>query len=87
MLRITKIDGNGQAVTLKLEGRIVSDWVGELERQCRAELTQGRHVHLDLTHVTLVDERGHTLLKHLVGDQLDIVQCPALIRSLLDERM
>jgi anti-anti-sigma regulatory factor len=86
MLRITKINGNEATVTLKLEGQIVSDWVRELERECRVALAQGRRVHLDFTHVTFVDERGCASLRNLVSDQLDIVQCPALIRSLLDDR-
>lgn len=87
MLRITKINGNGATVTLKLEGQIVSDWVRELERECRVSLAQGCRVHLDFAHVTFVDQRGCALLRSLVCDQLDIIQCPALIRSFLDDRM
>jgi ABC-type transporter Mla MlaB component len=87
MLRITKISGNGTTVTLKLEGQIVSDWVRELERECRVALAQGRRVHLDFAHVTFVDEPGCALLRNLVCDELDIVHCPALIRSFLDDRM
>ncbi len=87
MLRITKINGNEATVTLKLEGQIVSAWVRELERECRVALAEGRRVHLDFTHVSFVDECGCALLRNLVGDELDIVHCPALIRSFLDDRM
>ncbi len=87
MLRITKLNGNEVAVTLKLEGQIVSDWVRELERECRVALAQGCRVHLDFTHVTFIDERGCALLRNLICSELDIVHCPALIRSFLDDRM
>ena len=85
MLRITKVDEDCSAVTLRLEGQIVSAWAGELGLECRRSFAQHRRVHLDFAHVTFVDEHGCKLLRSLAGDQLDIVNCPALIQSVLDD--
>jgi hypothetical protein len=40
MLRITRMAESPSHVTLKLEGRIVSDWVSVVERECLAVLQE-----------------------------------------------
>lgn len=84
MLRITKFDEDHTGVILKLEGRIASDWVDEVERECRRALAQRQRVRLDLRDVTFVDRRGARALRALRGERLHIVNCPALIRDLLE---
>jgi anti-anti-sigma regulatory factor len=84
MLRITRLDMNATAVKLKVEGRIASDWVAEVERECQHFLATGRSVVLDLSDVTFIDRRGARVLRTLRTGQLGIVNCPALIRDLLD---
>ena len=85
MLRITKVTENGTAVTLKLEGQIASAWVGEFELECGRWLEQQRCLHLDFRDVTFVDTRGRKALARLRGVDVEIFNCPALIRELLDE--
>jgi len=74
MLRITTFE-NGQIATLRLEGRLVGDWVGELER-CWIRIKNANHkrkLKVDLTDVEFVDERGEELLERafLEGAELD----------------
>lgn len=66
MLRITTI-ANGTTITLRLEGRLVGDWVGELERCCTCLRTADptRKVEIDASDVQFVDEKGEALLERL----------------------
>jgi anti-anti-sigma regulatory factor len=63
MLRIS-IDEAQEVVTLRLEGRLIGAWVGEVER-CWRKATAGldeRAVVIDLTAVSFVDSDGGALL-------------------------
>jgi anti-anti-sigma regulatory factor len=83
MLRITKIPRGSSGVALKLEGQIVSEWAGELERECQQLLTKQPNVQLDFDGVTLVDRRGAEMLKGFGNEKLSILNCPPLIRAVL----
>lgn len=66
MLRITTID-KGQTTTFRLEGRLVGDWVTELER-CWLDTKSAdcrRRFRVDMSDVEDVDKKGKTLLKRL----------------------
>jgi len=62
MLRISEIGGSNDHVLLKLEGRVVGPWVGELAGASGRVLDAGRTVKLDLTGVSYVDREGVKLL-------------------------
>ncbi len=66
MLKITKPKANSIQVTLKVEGKIVSDWVSLLEKECLSQM-QEKQVLLDLSDVTYVDHRGVEMLQRLVA--------------------
>jgi hypothetical protein len=64
MLRITRLNADGRLV-LKLEGRLVGPWVGELEacwRGVAAIAAPGEPVWVDLGDVWLVDEAAERQL-------------------------
>ncbi len=83
MLRVTKTSENASRVTLKLEGQIVSDWAGEMERECRGWLQSKRLVLLDLEQVTFTDSRGVAMLRRAAADGVELRNCPPLIEALL----
>jgi len=58
MLKISQVGKAKHSVTLKLEGRVVGEWVGELRQVCESLLNEGRAVRLDLTDVSFVDDDG-----------------------------
>jgi hypothetical protein len=62
MLKISQSGKGNHSITLKLEGRIVGPWVGELRRVCEMLLTEGRALKLDLTDMTYADADGVTAL-------------------------
>jgi anti-anti-sigma regulatory factor len=83
MLRITKVAESPSSITLKLEGRLVSDWVSLVERECLA-LRQGqRQISLDFSEVTFIDDRGVKMLQRIASADLKVVNCPAFIADLL----
>ena len=62
MLKISQTGIAAQSVTLKLEGRIVGPWVGELCRLCETLLSHRSPLNLDLTDVRFADADGVTAL-------------------------
>ena len=67
MLKIAIIETSGQAVTLRLEGRVIGPWVEELRRSCERALDRGGRLTLDLAHVSFIDRDGIALFRDL-GD-------------------
>jgi hypothetical protein len=62
MLRISEIGGSDGHRLLKLEGRIVGLWVGELAGVSGRVLDAGRTLKLDMAGVSYVDREGLKLL-------------------------
>jgi anti-anti-sigma regulatory factor len=85
MLRITEIVDSGAETTLHVEGRIVSEWVGVLQEECRRVLQEsGRRLRLDLGAVTFIDPRGVLALRWLTTKGVAIVNSQAFIDALLN---
>ena len=84
MLRIREVADSRTETTLLVEGRIVSEWVGVLERECRQfRLEPWRQLRLDLTAVTFIDPPGVSALRRLAADGVAIVRVPDFIDALL----
>jgi ABC-type transporter Mla MlaB component len=79
MLRITRVTTNG-ATVLKLEGKLLAPWTGELLDQCNGA---GEQVALDLSRVSFVDGAGVALLNELRGRGATIVACSGFVAELL----
>jgi len=58
MLKISQAEKANHSVTLKLEGRVVGEWVCELRQVCETLLTEGQSLKLDLADVTFADASG-----------------------------
>ncbi len=78
MLRITK-SANGEVV-FKLSGRIETENMAELEVLLSAEAS-GRHVALDLSDLTLVDQGFVSFLKQSEANGIELKNCPAYVRE------
>jgi ABC-type transporter Mla MlaB component len=62
MLKISQAGSVNGIVTLKVEGRLVGPWVGELRKACEFILKEGRTLKLDLADVSYVDAKGVAVL-------------------------
>jgi len=78
MLRITRT-ANGEVV-FKLSGRIETENVAEVKALLSAE-TSGRHVVLDLSDLTLVDQGFVSFLKQSEANGIELKNCPAYVRE------
>jgi anti-anti-sigma regulatory factor len=78
MLKIERT-ANGDVV-LKLSGRMGTENIAELEPLLSAE-TSGRHILLDLSDLTLVDQDVVSFLRHSEGDGIELKNCPAYVRE------
>ncbi len=84
MLRITKVSESPSLVTMKLEGRIASDWVSLLEKECLRSLEEKRKVVLDFSGVTFVDWRGVEMLGKISVNNMQVINCCPLIEDFLN---
>ncbi|MCI0748662.1 MAG: STAS domain-containing protein [Verrucomicrobia subdivision 3 bacterium] len=84
MLRITEISESANSVTLKVEGRIVSEWVTVLEQECLKWLRAKPEVLLDFSEVMFIEHNGVAMLKRIASPSLRLINCPALINELLN---
>ncbi|HEY3242034.1 MAG TPA: hypothetical protein VGM03_01670 [Phycisphaerae bacterium] len=82
MLRITSSESNGVAA-LKLEGRLVGPWVGQLRLTCDQARGAGAGLVLDLSDVTFVDAEGLCLLQELAAGGVGINNRSRFIAELL----
>jgi anti-anti-sigma regulatory factor len=84
VLRITEISESADSVTLKVEGRIVSEWIAVLEQECLKWLRAKPEVLLDFSEVTFIEHNGVAMLKRIAFPGLRLINCPALINMLLN---
>ena len=65
MLKISEGPPGKKSITLRLEGRVVGPWVGELAQICELLINDGRRLVLELSEVSFADNKGVVLLAGL----------------------
>ena len=83
MLKISQAGKVNHSVTLKLEGRVVGPWVGELRQVCEALMTEGRALKLDLTDVTFADASGVSVLSSFKSRGVTLSNCSPFVEEQL----
>jgi anti-anti-sigma regulatory factor len=83
MLKISQAGKANHSVTLKLEGRVVGPWVGELRQVCEALLTEGRSLKLDLAEVTFADTDGVGVLSSFKLRGVRFANCSPFVEEQL----
>jgi hypothetical protein len=83
-LRITRVEDAEAGTTLCVEGRVVGDAVGLLERECRRALQEVPGVRLDVGGVTIIDGRGVMMLRCLRAAGARVLHCSPFVEHLLD---
>lgn len=83
MLRITQVSEDSDAICLKVEGRVIGDWVSELARTCGSCLSQERRIILDMSEVTYIDGLGVQTLKKILKENVQISGATLLMQALL----
>ena len=83
MLRITRLDDDPQGPCLRLEGRIVGDWVSVLEAELARDDLRDRPLVLDLSRVDFATAPGVMVLRRAAESGATLTGCSPLIASLL----
>ncbi len=86
MLRITEARPTAGTSILRLVGRVIGPWVGELGQACEEALSSARALTLDLAEVSFVDEHGVALIRALAKREVALVNCSPFIAERLSER-
>jgi hypothetical protein len=75
------------ATKITLEVRLAGPWIEELER-CWREFKQsaaGRHLTVDLTGVTFVEQEGKALLTRMYQGGADLLASGCCMRSIVED--
>jgi anti-anti-sigma regulatory factor len=83
MLRITSVAVPEKATVLKLEGKLLEPWVGELNSACLKADLENQPVILDLSSLSFVDSLGIAALHELLSRGYRFEGCSALVIQLL----
>ena len=79
MLKITRVSGGAEA-GLRVEGRLIGPWVGELATACAGPVAGLR---LDLSGLTFADDDGAALLRGLIERGAKVGACSGYVAALL----
>lgn len=83
MLRITALSPRIDGCCLRVEGRLVGDWVEVLRLEVERARLLGSKLQLDLAGVEFADPAALTLLLMLSEQDVELVACSPLLLSLL----
>ncbi|WNM64129.1 hypothetical protein [Candidatus Nitrospira neomarina] len=83
MIRITLMDTAEKHTTMKVEGRIVSDWIEVMETEFKNLLAEGKIVALDLSEVTFVEPEGVHMIRGILDKGCVLSSCPLFIHHVL----
>jgi anti-anti-sigma regulatory factor len=83
MLRITSVPVSENATVLKLEGKLLGPWIGELNAASLKADLENRPVILDLSSLSFVDTQGIATLHELRKRGYQFEGCSALVIRLL----
>jgi ABC-type transporter Mla MlaB component len=86
MLRITPLSSRNDVRCLRVEGRLVGDWVEVLQVELEHAQAQAPKLELDLAGVDFADSKALSLLLEVEERGVKLVACSPLLISLLESK-
>jgi hypothetical protein len=83
VLRISRVEAQDKAVTIRLEGQVRGPWVEELRRSCDQLLATKSGLILDLTDVSFIDMDGVALCRCLSNQNVALLHCSPFVAEQL----
>jgi anti-anti-sigma regulatory factor len=83
VLRISRIDQNGAGVCLKVEGRLIGEWVELLESELAEASRLTAMLSLDLAAVDFASAQATEVLRGATARGVRIVGCSPFLSKLL----
>jgi len=87
MLRITQLTTHRETPCLRVEGRLVGDWVQVLALEIEKARAQTLALTLDLAGVEFADSQALSLLDAVIERGVELTACSPLLTSLLENRL
>ncbi len=81
MLRIVEESMTDSATTLRLDGRLVGQWVELLRSSCEEVFQGDGRLILDLIGVSFADHNGAQLLRRLEQLEVALINCPPFLQE------
>ncbi len=86
MLRVTKTFEDDSAVTLRLDGKLISTTLSDVEGLCLHYADkENKLVALDFSGVAFIDESGAKLVRRIKSDRVAILNCSLFVKTFIDE--
>jgi hypothetical protein len=85
MLMITRSVRNDLTRTLRLEGKLLGPWIGELEVACGRPHYPPNQICLDLGGLTFLDAEGARCLKGLIRNGTRVIACSGFVAEMLQQ--
>jgi hypothetical protein len=85
MLMITRSEKSDLTSTLKIEGKLLGPWIGELESVCDRFRTNPDEICLDLGGLTFIDAEGARFLKSLICAGVRVIACSGFVAEMLKQ--
>ncbi len=86
MLRISCLPEGHETACLRVEGRLVGDWVQVLRVEIEQARGQTPELELDLAGVEFADSQALSLLHEVADRGVKLVACSPLLTSLLESK-
>lgn len=83
MIRISRTRETTHAVTLRVEGALVAEWLSVLEGACANPLAERKTVELDFEDVSFLDREAAATVWELIAKGVTILRPTPLVRHLL----
>lgn len=81
MLRIVEENTANESLTLRLDGRLVSQWIEVLRLSCEQAFHHDGRLILDLAGVNFADHEGVQLLRQLEQQHVTFINCSPFLRE------
>ena len=83
MLRIVEEKATNNQTVLRLDGRLVSQWIEILRSSCEQAIKDNGSLVLEMSGVSFADREGLRLLRQLNERQVALLHCSPFLREQL----
>jgi anti-anti-sigma regulatory factor len=86
MFKITKTKDHDNTINLRMDGKLVEEWLSEFEKlYLKIKNENYKRIIIDLSGVSFIDDNGIDFIEKIKDERIDIINCSPFIESLLGD--
>ena len=86
MFKITKTKEDENTINLRMDGKLVEEWLTEFEKlYLKIKNEDYKRIIIDLSGVSFIDDNGIEFIEKIMDHRIDIINCSPFIESLLGD--